>query len=371
MRRRPRQDTIRMLANALHLESHDYRELQAARGGSPFALSDGQGRAANAGGPCELPDRHPRFIGRRSQSEKTQKLLTDPLSGPVVLTGPPGIGKTALAISSAHTLREQFTDGVFFIDLGTVDGKAPVDTMTALAAVLAGLGVAADAIPATLPGRVARFRSLSATRRILVVLDGIERSDDLALLAPPGPGKALATARSFLNGATVCLGARHVAVPPLGTDDAVALLRNALPEGAPVADELLQRLAEACGGIPLALASAAASFETDHAGSMDEYVRKVEQAGIHSPGPGGADPACVESRYAPLRSSLSAVERLALDHIRGSRLGAVSVCSTALAIGTSVGEAQRVLIALGGRHLIRPLPDDRYTADGALLRLLL
>jgi predicted ATPase/DNA-binding winged helix-turn-helix (wHTH) protein len=86
----------------------------------------------------------------------------------LTLVGPPGIGKTTLAVQLGHRLAESFADGVVFVDLGSVDGSHLV------------IDAVAAAIGTLLPhGKV--FESLLAVlrdRRMLVILDGCEHLVD-------------------------------------------------------------------------------------------------------------------------------------------------------------------------------------------------
>lgn len=82
----------------------------------------------------------------------------------VTLAGPGGVGKTSLAIAAAHAERDNFPDGVLFLDLSGVDDPALVPHLLATS-----LGV--RCAPGDLPA--ALLAHLQA-KRILVVLDNCE-----------------------------------------------------------------------------------------------------------------------------------------------------------------------------------------------------
>jgi predicted ATPase/DNA-binding winged helix-turn-helix (wHTH) protein len=82
----------------------------------------------------------------------------------VTLVGPGGVGKTSLAIAVAHARRDDFADGVHFVDLSATDDPALVPHLVAT-----GLGVRGD--PADLTSAIVRHLQ---NRRLLIVLDNCE-----------------------------------------------------------------------------------------------------------------------------------------------------------------------------------------------------
>ena len=109
-----------------------------------------------------LPPRPARIIGR----EKDVRALTEHLVTRrfVTLRGPGGIGKTTLAVDLAHSVSGQFSDGVRFIDLGSLKEA----NLVAVAA--------ASALGLVIPVGDPTPRLLDALhdRQILLVLDSCE-----------------------------------------------------------------------------------------------------------------------------------------------------------------------------------------------------
>ncbi|MCI0710658.1 MAG: LuxR C-terminal-related transcriptional regulator [Chloroflexi bacterium] len=72
--------------------------------------------------PYVLPASVNRFVGREDEVLVIKQMLTDPTSSirHVTVLGPPGIGKTRLAIEAGAQMVADFPDGIFFVDLSDV-----------------------------------------------------------------------------------------------------------------------------------------------------------------------------------------------------------------------------------------------------------
>ncbi|MFB7513195.1 NB-ARC domain-containing protein [Streptomyces sp. NPDC056144] len=168
-----------------------------------------------------------------------------------VVSGPPGCGKTTLALKAAADLAEEFPDGCFVVDLHGVDG--PVDTDEALMKLLKALGVSdrrlaqEDAL-----GRAGLLRALLGDRRCLVVLDNARDEGQVrALLPAGGRSLVLVTSRRPLTGLE---DVGRLALTEMARDEAVELLRRILGEERADAEaEAVAHVAELCGRLPLAL----------------------------------------------------------------------------------------------------------------------
>ncbi|MGI5447571.1 BTAD domain-containing putative transcriptional regulator [Streptomyces sp. CA-243310] len=222
----------------------------------PAAVPDA---AARHGAPDLLP-RAPRgFHGRAEELGALSRAATG--EAPVCLvTGPAGVGKTALVLHWAHQGRRGFPDGRLHADLrGFGDTGAP-SLMEVLREFLAALGVVRHRIPESTNGAAALFRSLTADLRLLVVLDDARDSEQVRpLLAGGRHCVTVVTSRNRLSGLIVTDTARPVAVDVLGPQDATMLLAGVLGTERVLAEPVAaRRMAELCGGLPLALRVAAA-----------------------------------------------------------------------------------------------------------------
>ena len=118
-----------------------------------------------------LPVRFARLIGRDSELADISTLLLRENVRLLTLTGPPGVGKTRLAIEVAHVLLASFEQGVSFVDLTPIR-----DPSLVISAIGQALGLRESA---RVPLLVQVERHLRE-RRLLLVLDNFEQVVDAA-----------------------------------------------------------------------------------------------------------------------------------------------------------------------------------------------
>ncbi|MFB6656477.1 tetratricopeptide repeat protein [Streptomyces microflavus] len=193
-----------------------------------------------------------------------------------VLSGWGGVGKTTLAYATGHAAqRRGWFTGVLLVDLHGYDPR-PAQAEEALEALLRSLGVPHEHLPPPGAGREALYRSQLNVRqekgeRLLVVADNASALAQVQPLVPPGHHGMLVTSRHRLTG----LG-RMRTVNRLQPEDAVALLDAALknndPDDPRVGEdpEAAERLASACGYLPLALQITAALLAQDPGQPLSE-----------------------------------------------------------------------------------------------------
>ncbi|MFN8464080.1 MAG: LuxR C-terminal-related transcriptional regulator [Caldilineaceae bacterium] len=125
----------------------------------------------------------------------------------LTLTGPPGIGKTRLALAAAAVLHREFVDGVYFVNLAPVS-----DADLVLPTIAHTIGHR----PASARPLIQELQDYLANRRVLLVLDNFEQvvaaAPAIAELLEAAQGvKILVTSRELLR-----IAAEHnFPVPPL------------------------------------------------------------------------------------------------------------------------------------------------------------
>ncbi|MFD0556329.1 putative ATPase [Stackebrandtia endophytica] len=208
-----------------------------------------------------LPHPATPLIGRdRMVEEVGDRLTTDTV---VTLTGPGGVGKTRLAVEVAGSLRSQYPDGVWFIDLTALAGEqSTVDELNELIATTVEATGDCPAVPAhSSIGH--RLESFLRHKRALLILDNGEHVVDAAaavatrLARLDSDVRILTTSREPLG----VPGERLVAVEPLTDADGVRLFtahaeRAGFSPGTADADALTE-ICRHLDGIPLALELAA------------------------------------------------------------------------------------------------------------------
>ena len=213
-------------------------------------------------GPFQLPPAVADFTGREPEIARLRAWLLPGGDQPgvpvVVVSGPPGVGKSALMLQASHLLRRSFPDGQLW---ATLDGASerPRRAGEVLGEWLRALGVHGSAIPDSLEERAGLYRSRLADRRMLIVADDAESAAQVLPLLPGTAGCAvIVTSRRQLADAP---SARLLALGPLSTAEATQLLaRIAGPDRVTAEAQAAGDLVAACGRLPLAVRVAGAKL---------------------------------------------------------------------------------------------------------------
>ncbi len=232
--------------------------------------------------PAQLPAGPRVFIRRR----RTHASLPDPdgtgggPAGTIVLTGPAGVGKTALALHWAHRAAGRFPDGRLHANLrGHAPDGPPADPAVVLSGFLRALGVAPDDIPADDLAR--RYQQALAGRRVLVLLDDARDAAQIADLLPAAPGcLAVVTSRaSMREAAGGPHPVRHVGLEPFDAAEAREFLVARLgAERVTAGESAVATLIGLTRGLPSTLASVAARALTVPAFPLAALVEETRAA---------------------------------------------------------------------------------------------
>jgi DNA-binding SARP family transcriptional activator/tetratricopeptide (TPR) repeat protein len=325
--------------------------------------------------PRELPAPVQHFVGRDAELVTLSRMLDEGHTtrpGAVVISaidGSPGVGKTALAVYWAHQVANRFPDGQLYVDLHGYDPGQPIPATDVLAGFLRALGVPSQHIPPGLDERAARYRSLLAGRRMLVVLDNASGVEQVRPLLPGAPEcVAVVTSRDSLAGLVARYGAVHLDVGLLLQKQAVDLLRVLI--GSRVVDDpdAAEMLAEQCCRLPLALRIAAefaiAHPEFELARLANELADEQQRLDLLE--------TCGDSHSAVRAAFSWSYQHLDADSSRMFRLVALHPgpdldrYACAALNGTTVKHAARLLELLARAHLMHPTKQDHYSMHDLL-----
>jgi DNA-binding SARP family transcriptional activator len=269
-------------ANALHWFEQTRRHLASEVGVDPGSAlrtlhlqilrADPTLTAAGGGSVCpgpvpqQLPPGVPAFTGRAAELADLDGLLPTigaEGTGPAAIaaiTGTAGAGKTALAVCWARRSARRFRDGQLYADLrGFGPADAPAATAETMAGFLTALGIPAERAAAGQDQQAARYRSLLASKQMLIILDNARNEQQVRPLLPDSPRSlVLVTSRSQLAGLVATDSARLVTLDVLSHREAVQLLTARLGRQAIAEPAAIGEIADLCARLPIALAAAAA-----------------------------------------------------------------------------------------------------------------
>ncbi|MEN3358002.1 MAG: hypothetical protein V7637_1984 [Mycobacteriales bacterium] len=376
--RSPRPETVRLLAGALGLAGTDLDQFEALARDDYWAGRGGPAPAPPAGTPdhpvpAQLPANVSAFTGREADQRRLAQLIGGAGGAAVVIaaiTGPAGVGKTALAVHWAHRVRQQFPDGQLFLNLRGHDQGPPLRPIVALSRLLHGLGVPAEQVPVEVAEAGAFLRSMLADKRMLIVLDNVHGPEQVRPLLPGSPGcLVLVTSRDALTGLVARDGAYRVSLDVLTRAEARALLARLLGTDRVAAEPAATaELARLCGQLPLALRIAAANLTgrpTDTVAGFVGLLRADRLAALDVAGDEqGGVRAAFDLSYAALPEPARRLFRL-LGLAPGAEVTAPAAAALA---GGTVSEATRDLGRMAAAHLVEEHQPGRYTLHD-LLRL--
>ena len=266
----PHRRTIDALARGLRLDPSDREELLRevrARRAVPA-----QGPRASAVAPHRVWD----FSGREREIAEILSFLGSSPEGrtaPVVISGLAGIGKTTTALEAIHRLES--SRPILFLDL---DGLSPTPPtpLQVVSGLLRQVPGAGDATPRTLDDAVHRWRAVTGTTAVSVLLDNADAEAQVRPVLTLDPLSAVVvTSRRALTGLE---GVRRITLGPLRPEESVELLAHIIPADQRDAGDL-RELAELSSNVPLAMRIAGnriAATPAVRAGDFSTRIRSAE-----------------------------------------------------------------------------------------------
>jgi transcriptional regulator with XRE-family HTH domain/tetratricopeptide (TPR) repeat protein len=342
----PRRHTIASLSDALSLSDEDRAQLEdSARRSARSQTAAGKFASVPPSPISDFAGRAQELAALEASLARTDRTVT------IVLSGAPGIGKTALALEAVR-----HADAVsLFVDL---DGLAasPLSATQALRTLLRQVPGVGEDLPRTADGLANEWRRVAAERRLIVVLDNAASEVQVRpIVAPRARGPVVVTARRVLGGLEDAI---RIPVSALTLDDGIQLLASIIPEPQR-RDADLAALADLCDRIPLALRIAGNRIATRPAWSVNDFTNRLRSEERRLKDLVAGDLA-VEAAFALSYDNLDS-PRAALFRSLAVVAGHDFDVRIAAAItGDDILEVQDGLDELSDLGLIEPLHGDRY-----------
>ena len=314
------------------------------------------------GRPRQLPPQIKDFIGREATLDEMDTLTagTHAVTNAVVITGMPGVGKTALALRWSHRHLDRFPDGQLYLNAGAYGPKPPVDPHDALARFLEVLGVAPDRLPHTLEQRRELFNETLDDRRVLVVLDNVlDPSQARPLIPQSDTCVTVLTSRIRLSGLTIQGGARNITIPPLSGADSTQLLTHLVgPVRTAAEPQATQSLVQIAAGLPLALRIVGEKVAERPRAGIADLARELQDRLLDSGGDDDEDTKLTTVFAWSYQALPPAAARMfrRLSHHPGSSISTEAAAVTEADIPT----AEKLLNTLAKAHLLDHDTARRY-----------
>ncbi|MET7952185.1 BTAD domain-containing putative transcriptional regulator [Micromonospora sp. NPDC005324] len=320
--------------------------------------------------PRELPPTISHFVGRHDEIARLDKILAvaaeaaDSAPTIAIIDGPAGLGKTALAVRWCTMAAEAFPGGQLYVNLQGFGTLAPVGPLQALTMMLRSLGTPQAEIPHDVASCSNLFRSRTASRRVLVLLDNARSSEQTRALLPGAGCLAVITSRNQLRGLVASEAAERISVARLEMADSLRVLASLAGQARIDAEGTEgRRLSMLCDNSPLALRiigeRVARLPSVKLAQVVDELSSVQRPLDVFSTNDGeiGDMRSVLSWSYNALDPEAARVFRLVGMVYPGADL---SLPAAAALCDLTVDDAQRHLDRLVANHLVEQHSFDRY-----------
>lgn len=310
--------------------------------------------------PRQLLPEPPGFTGRLLDLAALEAMRTRADSTRlIVVTGTAGVGKTALASHWLHKVSTDYPDGQLYADLHGYSGGEPTRPGAVLGGFLRAFGMAH--VPARIEEQAALWRTVSADRRIAVLLDNpVSAAQVRPLLPASDSALVVVTSRSRLAGLAVD-GAEFHHLDVLDPAAAVELLSRRLgAERVAGERQAAFGLAQLCAGLPLAVCIAAARMTVRPRRPLSDMVaamrRESERLALLDAGEDRAVLTALDDSYRELPLETASMYR----HLGALPVTEFGAETAAAASGLVPERAERLVEGLVDANLLEDLGPDRF-----------
>lgn len=229
--------------------------------------------------PWECPPAPVLFVDRADELAHLVALCETGARQLLVIDGPPGAGKSALARRLATEAKTAFPDGQLYVDLREHRRGAGVELSGVVEGFLRSLGVGDEWLSPELDHRVASLRTRLREKRMLILVDHVTVSEQVTRWLPDAPGCVVAVTSNLDLDELHQHGAVRVRVDRLPVDDGVALLAEYCGRARVEAEtDEARQLVELCDRLPLALNLVGPRLRRRKSLSLAKVVRELTEA---------------------------------------------------------------------------------------------
>ncbi|TDD37185.1 AfsR/SARP family transcriptional regulator [Saccharopolyspora elongata] len=201
--------------------------------------------------PRRFPTGHDHLTGREALLSELDS-VTDHgrRTALVVLTGTAGIGKTALAVHWARSVRKHFPDGHICLDLRGFSDYPRLECGDVVRRLLQLFHSSADRL-AEETAQLERLADIIGDRRLLLIFDNVESAEQITPLLDTSPDSLIVvTSRHHLTEFSLHHGATEINVPTVSPDATRQWMRAAIGPRCHQEPAAVNALVEMCAGIP-------------------------------------------------------------------------------------------------------------------------
>jgi tetratricopeptide (TPR) repeat protein len=319
--------------------------------------------------PWQVPLRVESFVNREAQIESLDRLAAQkgaqgaPSIG--VVRGSRGVGKSAIGRHWAHVNRDRFPDGQLYVDFREYRHTGESAVGTVLGELLRSLGLPDDSIPIGTGERAKRFRTETADKRLLLLLDDVERASEVTQLLPTSSDSFVLVTTNEKLRELFRIGGRPVELGPLNRQSAGEMLAEMI--GDVEEEAAVEELVTLCAGLPVALSVCGARL-LGSGRSVSWLVELLSDEAARLAEIDYEEGRSLQAVFDEGYAALSEPARLLYRRLGLFPGTTVSPILAAVASGTGVPGAERLLDEVSGACLIEEVGDRRF-AYHDLLRL--
>jgi DNA-binding SARP family transcriptional activator len=310
--------------------------------------------------PRQLPSKTRSLTGRDHEIAQLRRLLPGAAESQVMvglISGPAGVGKTALALRWASDVIDAFPDGQLYVNLnGYSTDSPPLTAEAVIERFLRALSVPPDRMPTAADERQALYNTMMSGRRLLIVLDNVDGSTQIQSLLPGSETcRVLITSRRQLSELNGLVDIRLNLVP-LSAESSVELLAHAAGDDRVVHDwASALEVAGLCGYLPLALEAAGTRLASRPYWTVRDFCRRLADERLRLDELGSGKESVRASLYLSYQKLPPRCQRIFCGLAR-LRAQPFSAQAGAELLATTKEDMENQLAVLYDEHLVIALP---------------